>query len=510
MAGKFEKPRSREDRSQAAVPTERRRTPSGQAPIRSAPERCQGQNLPRSQVESKIPSRRPRRQRRRKSVLPIAGATTALLLVLVVCLCVFGKEKFPSSDQPEQMETQEETQPITVTAQATIASQGDLLMHATIFAEKWDGNCYVGDGKYNFDSLFQYISPYTSKADFMVANLETTLGGDSFPYQGNPSFNCPDALLDSLTGAGYDMLLTANNHCYDTVMTGLKRTVEQVRKAGMTAVGTRLSSDEPRYAVVDVNGIQLGITCYTYTMVMDEGKPRLNNNSQVEQPELVNYFSTENLPAFYSELESVCQQMKQDGAQATIVYIHWGTEYEITEDATQRAMAQKICDMGVDVIIGGHPHVVQPMDLLTSTTDPEHKTICIYSLGNAVSNQRIEEMKLKTGHTEDGVMFSVTFEGYSDGTVKVAGVDVLPTWVNKFTNANWKYEYNILPLDKEQQDQWTTQFNLTQDQYTNACKSYDRTMAILTPGLNKCQTYLSQSGEEQPQTEATTETTQAA
>lgn len=258
MAGKFEKPRSREDRSSAAAPMERRRAPSGQAPTRPASEQRQsptrpalehrqGQNAPRSQEENKIPPRRPRRQRRRKSVLPIAGAAVALLLVLVVCLSVFGKKKSPSSDQPEQIETQEETQPLTVTARATIASQGDLLMHATIFGEKWDGNCYVGDGKYNFDSLFQYISPYTSKADFMVANLETTLGGDSFPYQGNPSFNCPDALLDSLTGAGYDMLLTANNHCYDTVMTGLKRTVEQVRKAGMTAVGTRLSSDEPRY-----------------------------------------------------------------------------------------------------------------------------------------------------------------------------------------------------------------------------------------------------------------------
>lgn len=512
MAGKFEKPRSREDRSPAAAPTERRREPTRSAPPRPAPERRQGQpqNLSRSRGENSLPPRRPRRQRRRKSVLPIAAVAGVLLLALVVCLSVFGKEKAPSSDQLEQMETQEETHPLTVTARATVASQGDLLMHATIFGEKWDGNCYVGDGKYNFDSLFQYISPYTSKADFMIANLETTLGGDSFPYQGNPSFNCPDALLDSLTGAGYDMLLTANNHCYDTVMTGLKRTVEQVRKAEMTAVGTRLSSDEPRYAVVDVNGIQLGITCYTYTMVMDAGKPRLNNNSQVEQPELVNYFSTENLPAFYSELESVCQQMKQDGAQATIVYIHWGTEYEITENATQRAMAQKICDMGVDAIIGGHPHVVQPMDLLTSTTNPEHKTICIYSLGNAVSNQRIEEMNLKTGHTEDGVVFSVTFEAYSDGTVKVAEVDVLPTWVNKFTNASWKYEYNILPLDKEQQDQWITQFNLTQEQYTNACKSYDRTMEILTPGLTKCQTYLSQDGAEQPQTEAMTEATQAA
>ena len=449
--------------------------------------------------------RRRRRHRRISPLLLIAAAAGILVIVLTLTMCGKKSDKKTGSKEPEVTETTETTVPeFSVTARATVASQGDLLMHATIFAKKWDGGCYMDDGTYNFDSLFRYISPYVSAADYAAANLETTLGGPDFPYQGNPSFNCPDALLDSLADAGYDMLLTANNHCYDTLMAGLNRTVQQVRGKGLTAIGTRLSELEPRYAVVDVNGIKLGMTSYTYTMVMDGSKPRLNNNSPVENPALVNYFSTDNLSGFYSEISSVYADMKAQGADATIVYIHWGTEYEITENDTQRAMAQKLCDMGVDVIIGGHPHVVQPMDLLTSTTDPEHKTICIYSLGNAVSNQRIEEMKLKTGHTEDGLVFSVTFEKYSDGTAAVTGVDVLPTWVNKFVNARWKYEYNILPLDQSQKEQWKTLYSLTDEQFTNAQNSYTRTMDILGPGLTKCQSWLEQASLQREQNAGST------
>ena len=449
--------------------------------------------------------RRRRRHRRISPLLLIAAAAGILVIVLTLTMCGKKSDKKTGSTEPEVTETTETTVPeFSVTARATVASQGDLLMHATIFAKKWDGGCYMDDGTYNFDSLFRYISPYVSAADYAAANLETTLGGPDFPYQGNPSFNCPDALLDSLADAGYDMLLTANNHCYDTLMAGLNRTVQQVRGKGLTAIGTRLSEQEPRYAVVDVNGIKLGMTSYTYTMVMDGSKPRLNNNSPVENPALVNYFSTDNLSGFYSEISSVYADMKAQGADATIVYIHWGTEYEITENDTQRAMAQKLCDMGVDVIIGGHPHVVQPMDLLTSTTAPEHKTICIYSLGNAVSNQRIEEMKLKTGHTEDGLVFSVTFEKYSDGTAAVTGVDVLPTWVNKFVNARWKYEYNILPLDQSQKEQWKTLYSLTDEQFTSAQNSYTRTMDILGPGLTKCQSWLDQANLQREQNAGST------
>jgi hypothetical protein len=140
------------------------------------------------------------------------------------------------------------------------------------------------------------------------------------------------------------------------------------------------------------------------------------------------------------------------------------------------------------VIIGGHAHVVQPMDLLTSTVDPEHKTVCIYSLGNAVSNQRRELMNLNTGHTEDGMLFSVTFSKYSDGTVYVHTADILPTWVNMHTTNGTK-EYNILPLDKETMGDWQTLYGLSDGLYNHALKSYERTMAIVGDGLTECQSY---------------------
>ena len=176
-----------------------------------------------------------------------------------------------------------------------------------------------------------------------------------------------------------------------------------------------------------------------------------------------------------------------------MMFIHWGTEYQLTENATQQQIAQRLCDMGFDVIVGGHPHVVEPVDLLESTVDPDHKTVVIYSMGNAVSNQRTGISNLfPTGYTEDGVLFTVTFEKYSDGTVYVAQTDVMPTWVN-MSSVNGKKEYNILPLDDSRRDQWQSLYNLTDALFGSAEKSYDRTMSIVGEGLTKCQTWLEQA-----------------
>ena len=371
-----------------------------------------------------------------------------------------------------------------VIATATLGAQGDLLMHRPIFTK---GSYVNPDGTgFDFSSLFQYVTEETAAFDYFAANLETTLGGDAFPYRGNPSFNCPDDLLDALKDAGYDLLLTANNHSYDTLMTGINRTLEQAREAGFDTLGTRLSEEEDRYSIIEINGIRLGMVCYTYTMTTDQqGNPSLNNNAAVEKPEQINWFSYQNLNKFYSQMEEITAAMKEAGAEAAVLFIHWGKEYVMVENDTQRAIAQKMCDLGFDVIIGGHPHVVQPMDLLESTINPDHKTICIYSLGNAVSNQRREEMALKTGHTEDGVIFSVTFRKFSDGTVRVSDTDVLPTWVNLHSR-NGGAEYNILPLDKDQEDQWQNAFGLTDAEFAECKNSYGRTMEILSPGLEKC------------------------
>ena len=378
-------------------------------------------------------------------------------------------------------------EPEHVVATASIASQGDLLMHGGVIRSGAQG-----DGTYDFESVFRYVKEYVSGYDLALANLETTFGGDANPYQGWPLFNVPDAFGDSIVEAGYDLLLTSNNHCYDTLMAGFKRTIEVSRDKGLMVLGSRLTEEEPNYAVVDLNGIQVGMVSYTYTTSMSGGKPSLNGNSPVENPALVNYFSYTNLDKFYSELTDILEKMKSEGAEATMLFIHWGTEYEIVENNYQDTIAQKVCDLGVDVIVGGHPHVVQPVQLLSSGVDPEHKTVCIYSLGNAVSNQRIAEMRLKTGHTEDGVLFAVTFEKYSDGTVYLAGAEVLPTWVN-LSSVNGKLEYNILPLEDAKRDTWKERFNLTDSLFQNCVDSYQRTMDIVGPGMEQVQTWLTQS-----------------
>lgn len=455
-------------------------------------------------------NQRPPRRRRRRRFNPLFLVFLALILtVLVLVLTMCGKKDGDASggktqeNHPGQTEaeTAETTQPPSAVAAATVASQGDLLMHSYLFSSnpKYPAAAYIEDGVYNFDSIFRYVSPYVSGADYAVANLETTFGNNT-SYSGNPLFNCPDALADSVSAAGYDMLLTANNHCVDTGASGIKRTLEQVRSRNLATLGTQLNEEEKRYTVLDVNGIRLGMLCYTYAGGLEsDGSPNfnLNVNTILREPGLVNYFTVDKLDQLYSEVQAHIDNMRAEGAEAIILYIHWGTEYALTEDATQRSIAQKMCDLGIDVIIGGHPHVVQPMDLLSSATDPEHKTVCIYSLGNAVSNQRKEEMQKScpTGHTEDGALFRVTFEKYSDGTVAVAAADVLPTWVNKFTNGDGKVEYNILPLDQQTKDQWKALYNLTDSQYAEAQSSYERTMNIVGTGLAKCQDYLTQQAQ---------------
>ena len=398
----------------------------------------------------------------------------------------------PRDTEPEPTETEppETTlpEPERVVATATIASQGDLLMHKPVF-----DTCLQSDGSYNFESIFRYVKEYVSAYDYAMANLETTFGGDQFKYQGNPEFNCPDALVNSVVEAGYDMLLTANNHAADTTAVGITRTVEKVREAGLAALGTQLNDEEPKYAVVDINGIRIGMVCYTYGYSASNGSFSLNGLAPIKDVGQVNYFMNNNLDKLYTQVQQQMDAMKAEGAEATMMFIHWGTEYQLTENATQQQIAQKLCDMGFDVIVGGHPHVVEPVDLLESTVDPDHKTVVIYSMGNAVSNQRTGISNLfTTGYTEDGVLFTVTFEKYSDGTVYVAQTDVMPTWVN-MSSVNGKKEYNILPLDDSRRDQWQSLYNLTDALFGSAEKSYDRTMSIVGEGLTKCQTWLEQA-----------------
>ncbi|MDO5400538.1 MAG: CapA family protein [Eubacteriales bacterium] len=433
-------------------------------------------------------------------VLLILVMIAATGLVVWLCIDLVDRPVAPtqppaqSLPQPTAAPTTEapqpQAEPETVVSTVTVASMGDLVMHMPVV-----NTTRQADGSYDFESVFRYVKPYIEGYDYALANLETTLAGTSVPYHGDPLFNSPDSLVDGVKAAGFDMLLTANNHASDTHTAGILRTVEQVRQRGLTALGTQLSDEEPKYVIADVGGVKIGMACYTYaTGQAAEGRPRLNGNAPVEKNGIVNYFLPKTPEKFYTEVEALLKTMKDQGADTTMLFLHWGIEYQTTEKPQQREMAQKLCDLGVDVIVGSHPHVVEPVALVESTVDPGHKTVVIYSLGNAVSNQRTGVSHLfPDGYTEDGAIFTVTFEKYSDGKVYLADADVIPTWVNLRTNQENKKEYNILPLDKTREEEWQSLYSLTDEALEQAKKSYDRTDGIVSQGVQACKDHLTQS-----------------
>lgn len=396
-----------------------------------------------------------------------------------------------ATTEPTTEPTEPEPVELRVVSTATLAATGDILPHSGV-----QDSGKQSDGSYDFENIWRYFSEYVSEVDYAIANLETTLCGtdNGYKYSGYPNFNAPDELAVSAKDAGFDMLLTANNHCYDTGYKGVLRTVTTVREIGLDTLGTMASAEEPKYEVVDVNGIQIGMLCYTYSTIGNSGYPAINGiQTYSDSYGMINTFSYGRIDEFMAEVAGHMESMKAEGAEATVLFIHWGNEYQRSPNEYQKQIAQGLCDLGIDVIVGGHPHVVQPIDLLTSTTDENHKTVCLYSMGNAVSNQRLGLISASsTAHTEDGVLFYMTFSRYSDGSVALTGTDILPLWVNRH-DTNGKREYNILPLVIEDQDQWAERYSLTTGTYNSAVSSYERTMALVEEGLIECQTYLTET-----------------
>ena len=194
---------------------------------------------------------------------------------------------------------------------------------------------------------------------------------------------------------------------------------------------------------------------------------------------------------FYTEMEAHIANMRADGAEIIVLFIHWGDQLTASVNDSQKAIAQKMCDLGVDVIAGSHSHVVQPMELLTSPADSSHKTICLYSMGNFLSNQRATNISLTTGQSEDGVLFSFSMVKYSDGTVMLSGVDLMPTWILVRGSGDSR-EYQVIPLDKSVEN-WAESYRLDSTQAGDAENSFNRTTAVTAEGLDAVQTYLTET-----------------
>lgn len=331
-------------------------------------------------------------------------------------------------------------------SEATIVSAGDLLFHMAQvnYAEA------VGDGGYDFSNSYKYIKDIISSADYAVANFETTLAGEDKGYSGYPAFNTPDSALTALSDAGFDMMLFANNHCYDKNLDGLLRTQQTFLDYGFDYIGAKQDPDDDAYKIVEINGIRIGMINYADDLSGGITETRYINGKTIKNDDLsyMNLYNLSLLDEFYVEVESVMGEMEDAGVDIIVAYIHWGYEYNITHNKYQERVAQELTNLGVDIIIGGHPHVIQDVEVLTSEDDPSHETLCFYSLGNLVSNQNRRSMgdTKNSTYTEGGLMVELTVRKYSTGEVIISEVTEIPTFVHRYKASNGYYVHEIVPL----------------------------------------------------------------
>ncbi len=335
----------------------------------------------------------------------------------------------------------------------TLLSTGDVMYHNP----QLDAALNYATGVYEFDNCYKYIKDIVSAADYAVVNFESTTAGDEWGgYAGYPVFNTPDSGLKALVDIGFDMMLFANNHCYDTGSYGLKRTQEMFDKLGVDYIGARKSTGDKTYKLVDVNGVKLGLLNSTDDLAWGNIEKRYINGIEIKNEDipLIDLFNHSLMDQFYSDAQMKIGDLKDSGADIIIYYIHWGLEYYLEHNDLQGEIAHRLCDMGVDVIIGGHPHMIQDTDILTSSNDSNHKTLCFYSLGNLISNQnRLTMGTLKTGvdssYTENGLMVELTIRKYASGECIVSAVETIPLWVHRYySSVNNKMTYEVVPLSQ--------------------------------------------------------------
>ena len=265
---------------------------------------------------------------------------------------------------------------------ATLAVCGDAMVHLPMIDDAWDEE----KGAYDYVRMMAGVGTRIAEADYAVVNLETTLAGGP-SYSGYPCFNSPDELAYSLKELGFDLCLTANNHSLDKGWSGLSRTLDILDEAGLAHVGTSRTQEEAdnNIVVADVGGISVAFLGYTYGT---NGIP-----VHKDHPYSINLFNTDYLTNLsILDTERIAADLAAAEALNTdliAVMMHWGVEYKTTENSYQDQLADFLFDHGADIVLGGHPHVLQPMGIRTieDADGGSHQGFVCYSLGNFISGQ---------------------------------------------------------------------------------------------------------------------------
>ena len=276
--------------------------------------------------------------------------------------------------------------------------------------------------EYNFATGFQYLKPLFDSIDLVFGNLETTLPGKP-PYTGYPRFRSPDALARDLKKTGFDVLLTSNNHSNDADGKGLINTINTLQKFGFYQTGTfRNSYERELYypLIIKRNGFTITILNYTYD----------TNGVPSEHPTVVNITEEEQIILDINKAKTI-------NPDIVLVVMHWGDEYKSKENKKQRALAKMMLEAGADLIVGSHPHVVQP---ILGVNDGQKSKLVSYSLGNFISNQQKK-------HTDGGIMLEVRFTKEHNRVAEISESKYIPIW-RYISQEKGRKVFSVLPISQ--------------------------------------------------------------
>ncbi|MBS6609957.1 CapA family protein [Peptoniphilus lacydonensis] len=303
-------------------------------------------------------------------------------------------------------------------SEVEIFAMGDMIFHQPIVKN------YKTENSFDFTPIFQNISEDINEADIAIANFEGSVNSNR-ALSGFPLFNFPKESISSLKNVGFDVLSTANNHCLDTGIDGLAETISVINENNMKSFGT-FTEDIDKGIVVEEKGIKIGLISFTDTL---NGMDSLMRGKEYS----VNNFS--------QDVESDIKKLK-DKSDIVIVYPHWGNEYQLVPNERQIYLKEKLQEYGADIILGSHPHVLQKYEVEEKNNK---KYFTIYSMGNALSNQRVENLK-KSGVDTGAIVKLIIEKDNNTKDTNLKSYGVYPTYVDRYRK-NGKLNYDIIKLE---------------------------------------------------------------
>lgn len=298
---------------------------------------------------------------------------------------------------------------------------GDLMCHSVQYKY-----AQIDADSFDFTPTFKYVQKYFDESDFLIGNLETVTAGKEKGYSGYPFFNSPDDFITSLKKVGFDFLFTSNNHSLDKGKDGILRTIKILNENQIHYTGTFQSqNDRDSIRIFNINGINIAFISYSYGT---NGNPIPKGNNF-----LINLIDT-------LQIKQDILSARMKGSEIVFVYFHFGNEYQKSPNTYQKNIVKKAIEYGADIIVGSHPHTIQPYELFKTNNGKIDTGLIAYSLGNFISNQRWR-------YSDAGVILNIELtKNIINNSIFISNINFIPTWVYK-GEINDKKEYLILPCE---------------------------------------------------------------